>query len=517
MAAVIARNPFLNLSPKTTPYAPTITNNHLPVMDVGSKAPPLLASELIGPKGWIRNVLCLELAADYDAEHISSMLRTAWRSFKARTPMVGVEAVPADPDVKPAGQLKLQPYSDGEIEDFIIKDHRNDNATPSFDQLKEQGFPNAAMDDEKLCMRGRVGEWPKFGIDRLATQMMQANLIKGGLLLNHLCFHSYADGLSMWKLAEIFAEDLRRAQGLTIEKPIEIQVADRAKILRSTGEHVCANFAEEHTEFIHLPFTPPGLPEGLTNGESHAHVYRFTPEAIRALKDECSPTKISSSLKDKIPQEQLPKFISTNDALSALLWKSIQSAEHPDHSAVDPSKPSIAMVSLDARRRVHVPIHPHTLGNILGFTTAVLPLPQILSKETTLADIACLIRLSVNKCGSTYYDEMAHYVERMDDVNRLAGTAFLDMPGSNVLLSNWSEFDYYSIEWGPAFGDRIKSIRFPAGGVCAGFQVILPYPADAPEGTVEVLVSASNQGWPRLLRNETFHRFAHNATKIPFQ
>ncbi|PQE09660.1 trichothecene 3-O-acetyltransferase protein [Rutstroemia sp. NJR-2017a BVV2] len=487
------------------------------VMDATSKAPALLASELIGPKGWIRNVMCLELAADYDAGNISSMLRTAWSSFKTRTPMVGVEAVPADPDTKPAGQLKLQPYGDGEIEDFIVKDHRNDKTATSFGQLKEQGFPNAAMEDDTFCMRGRVGEWPNFGIDRLPTQMMQANLIKGGLLLNHLCFHSYADGLSMWKLAELFAEDLRRAQGLTIEKPVEIQVADRAKILQSTGENVCANFAEDHPEYIHLPFTPPGLPEGLTNGQSHAHVYRFTPEAIRALKDECSPAKISSGLKGKIPQEQLPKFISTNDALSALLWKSIQSAEHPDHSAVDPSKPSVGMVSLDARRRLHVPIHPHTLGNILGFTTAVLPIQQLISKDTPLADVACLVRQAVNKCGSTYYDELAHYIERMDDVNRLAGTAFLDMPGSNVLMSNWSEFDYYSIEWGPAFGDHIKSVRFPAGGVCAGFQVILPCPADAPEGTLEVLVCASNQAWPRLLRDEFFHRFAHNATKVPFQ
>ena len=76
-------------------------------MDAATKAPPLLASELIGPKGWIRSMMCLELAADYDAENISSMLQTAWSSFKARTPMVGVEAVPADPDAKPAGQLKL--------------------------------------------------------------------------------------------------------------------------------------------------------------------------------------------------------------------------------------------------------------------------------------------------------------------------------------------------------------------------------------------------------------------------
>ncbi|KAH6648815.1 hypothetical protein BKA67DRAFT_638253 [Truncatella angustata] len=419
-------------------------------MAVTDKAPTLLASEHVGPKGWIRDMACLELAEDYDAEHISSILKTAWASFKSRTPLVGVEAVPLGLDVKPAGMLKLQAYSDGEIEDFLVKDHRSDDTIPSFAQLQAQGFPNAAMDNEKLCLRGRGGEWPNFAVDRLATNLMQANLIKGGLLLNHLCFHAFGDATSMWKLLELFAEDVRKAQGLSIERPAEIPTADRAKLSQSTGKNVCSNFADQHKEFIHIPFTPEGLPEGLINARHHAHVFRFTPESIQALKAECAPSNVRV-LKDQIPQDQLPAFISTNDALTALLWKSVQRAENPDY--VDPDSnlaPSVVMASL--------------------------------------ADLACLIRMGVAKCGSTYFDEVAHYIENMDDVNRLAGTAFLDMPGKNVLQSNWNEYDYYGIEWGSAFGDHIKALRFPAGGVCAGFQIIMPNPPNTPRGTTEVLV-----------------------------
>ncbi|KAH8200877.1 hypothetical protein TruAng_004963 [Truncatella angustata] len=487
-------------------------------MAVTDKAPTLLASEHVGPKGWIRDMACLELAEDYDAEHISSILKTAWASFKSRTPLVGVEAVPLGLDVKPAGMLKLQAYSDGEIEDFLVKDHRSDDTIPSFAQLQAQGFPNAAMDNEKLCLRGRGGEWPNFAVDRLATNLMQANLIKGGLLLNHLCFHAFGDATSMWKLLELFAEDVRKAQGLSIERPAEIPTADRAKLSQSTGKNVCSNFADQHKEFIHIPFTPEGLPEGLINARHHAHVFRFTPESIQALKAECAPSNVRV-LKDQIPQDQLPAFISTNDALTALLWKSVQRAENPDY--VDPDSnlaPSVVMVALDTRRRAHVPIHPHTLGNIIGYSPAVLPLSQVVSKEqASLADLACLIRMGVAKCGSTYFDEVAHYIENMDDVNRLAGTAFLDMPGKNVLQSNWNEYDYYGIEWGSAFGDHIKALRFPAGGVCAGFQIIMPNPPNTPRGTTEVLVDVSDEAWPRLLRDETWNRFAHNPTTVAYE
>lgn len=487
-------------------------------MAVIDKAPALLGPEQTGPKGWIQVMICLELAENYDAEQISSILKKAWASFRARTPMVGVEAVPLGGDLKPAGQLKLQPYADGEVEDFVVKDHRADETLPTFAQIKSQGFPNSAAGHKKFCLRGDVGPWPNFGVDRLATNFMQANLIKGGLLINHLCFHAFGDGTSMWKLLQIFAEDVRRAQGLAIEQPVEIPTADRAKLLKSTGKNVCANFAAEHQEWIHLPFTPDALPDGLTKAKHHAHVFRFSPQSIQKLKAECSPANVRV-LKSLVPEDKLPKFVSTNDVLTALLWRSAQRAEQADHAAYNGTEtPSVVMVALDARRRTHVPVHKHTLGNIVGYSPAILPISQVLnSAEATLADLACLIRLGVDKCGSTYYDEVAHYIENMDDVNRLAGTAFLDMPGKNVLQSNWSEFDYYNIEWGAAFGDHIKAVRFPAGGVCAGFQIIMPTHPDSPAGTVDVLTDVSDEAWPRLLRDETWNTYAKNPTTVAYE
>ncbi|CAD0113286.1 unnamed protein product [Aureobasidium uvarum] len=486
-------------------------------MKAVNRALPLLASEQVGPKGWINTIYVFQLDADYDATRIASILLSAWKNFKRQTPMVGVEVVPEDLQQQPAGMFKLQAYEDGEIEDFVLRDHRDDADMLTFAQLKEQGFPNGAMDDEKLCLRKLGGPWPNFGVDRLATTMMQVNMIKGGLLLNHLCLHMTGDGAGMWKLTELFADEVRRAQGMSIECPAKVTVRDREKLLHSTGKYDLAAFAAAHPEWVHLPFVPPGFPDALVNASHHAHVFRFSPEAITALKDECAPSNVHL-LKNQASVTPLPGFISTNDALTALLWRSIQRAQHTNPSKIAADKVSLCQVALDTRRRAYEEIHAHTLGNVIGYTATSLPLSEVVSaQKASLADLAVMVRMAVNKCGKQYHDQLAYYIENMDNVNSLAGTCFLDMPGANVLQSNWSKFDYYGIEWGPEFGHRMKALRFPASGICAGFQVIMPTPADAPKGTVDVLVDVTEDAWQHLLADETWKRFAANPTTTVYR
>ncbi|KAI4729113.1 hypothetical protein E4T49_03084 [Aureobasidium sp. EXF-10728] len=486
-------------------------------MKAVNRAIPLLASEQVGPKGWINTIHVFQLDTDYNAPRIASILLSAWKNFKRRTPMVGVEVVPEDLQQRPAGMFKLQAYEDGGIEDIVFKDHREDANMPTFAQLSEQGFPLGAMDDEKLCLRKLRGPWPNFGVDRLASVMMQVNMIKGGLLLNHLCFHMTGDGASMWKFTELFAEEVRRVQGLPIAQTVEITVSDREKLLRSTGKYDLAAFAAAHPEWVHLPFVPPGFPDALVNASHHAHVFRFSAEAIAALKAECAPSNVQL-LKNQAALTPLPGFISTNDALIALLWRSIQRAQHTDASEIAPDKISLCQLALDTRRRAYEDVHPHTLGNIIGFTATTLRLSEVVSPEkTSLADLAVMVRMAVNKSGKQYHDELAYYIENMDNAGCLAGTCFLDMPGANMLHSDWSKFDYYGIEWGPEFGNRMKALRFPASGICAGFQVTMPTPTDAPKGTVDVLVNVTDDAWQHLLADETWNRFAANPTTTAYK
>ncbi|KAF4424715.1 hypothetical protein F53441_14225 [Fusarium austroafricanum] len=470
------------------------TESVTPLLDL---APPLLPTEKVGPLGWIRSLLHFELPVDYEAEEVASILKRSYTAFKERTPIAGCEAVPT-PSYPETGLLQLRHYGDEIDHDFIVKDLRNEDF-PSFDELKSRGFPTSALDPAIVCQRGLGGEWPQAG-DRLNTTMMQVNFIKGGLLLNVLFLHAYIDGTTAYKFTEIFAEEVRKVQGLPIAHPVEIPVGDREKLLKASG--INAGKPEDHPEYIEVPFTPEKPPPNLASPIHHGHVFYFSPEKIQALKEAAAPCNT------KFLKEPNASHISTNDALTALIWRCTMSAQHKDSKGEKPSGPSVIGLALDTRRRAGQPVHKHTLGNILGFAPATMDIESILAHEDfSLADLAQVVRDAVDKCNDTYLDNLTALVERLGNVSRLVPVMFLDMPGNHELMSSWREFPFYDIQWGPALGEHIKAIRPPSVGITHSMHVVLPDRPDA-GGVIEVFIGTENDKMERLLKDPLWREYA---------
>lgn len=482
----------------------TATMNASPV----DLAPPLLPTEQIGPKGWIRNMLFFKLADDYDIDSLTTLLQTSFRSFKNRTPVAGCEAIPLAG--KQGGLVQLRQYGD-EIEDFVVKDLRDSFA--SYAELEARGFPASALKPETLCLRGDGGEWPQAG-DRINVLMVQANFIRGGLILNMLVFHAYADGTTAYKFTEILGEEVRRAQNLPITNPVEIPWEDRAKLMQASPAHASpadasANLGslEQHPEYTELPFTPQGVPPNLTQAGHVGHVFYFSPEKIKILKALAAPSNAHRFM------DPVVTHVSTNDVLTALMWRCVLGAQHPSgdseaeaEAEAAGSGPCILGVAVDGRRRAGVPIHKHTIGNIIGFAPVILDLATV--KRSTIADLAISIHRSIAKTGAPYIDSLTTMVHQAGDVSRLTPTMFLDMPGRHMLMSSWAEFPFYDIPWGPALGHRIQSVRVPASGVCHAFHIRLP---DHPQkGGVEVFVGAMSPAMDRLLVDPLWNEFAES-------
>ncbi|KAI5467619.1 transferase family-domain-containing protein [Mariannaea sp. PMI_226] len=473
------------------------------VEEVPDLAPPLLPTEQIGPKGWVRNIFFFELPEDYDIDALTEILKSSYSSFKSRTPVAGCEVMPLEG--KQAGLLQFRHYGD-ELDDFAVKDLRDDASFPSFAELKARDFPASVLDPKLVCKRGLGGEWPQLG-DRLTVTLMQANFIRGGLLLNMFFLHAYCDHTTAFKFVEILSEDVRRAQGIAITEPVDIPWEDREKIMKASEDKSELDLKNHH-EYIELPFTPTEVPPKLASPIHHGHVWHISAENLAALKEEASP-KNAKLFKD----EELPEFVSTNDVLTALMWRSTMVAQHPalsdpaekpDPEVPLPGGPSLAAIALDARRRAGVPIHKHTIGNILGFAPAMLGLNQVIN-EASLADLAITARRAVAKTEKGYLDELTTIIERLEDVNRLIPMCFLDMPGNHMIQSSWRDFPFYDLQWGPAFGDNIKALRPPSCGVTHTMQVVLP---DPKKGGIEVWLGVENSAMDRLLKDPVWRRYA---------
>ncbi|KAI1159260.1 transferase family-domain-containing protein [Nemania serpens] len=458
-----------------------------------SKIPSLIPLEKAGPKGYIRMVFPFELGDSYDADKVFAILKQGLEGAKARIPTLGSEGVP-DTDAKQAGVLKLHKYDD--YETITKNDLRAPGAFPhTYADLKAKSFPVEAFPGDLLCRRFT---WPTPG-ERLPAADIQANFIPGGLLLTCCFYHVFGDAKTYYTWLETWAEECRRLQGETgprNEVP-DVFFTDREKHLTPSGRH--AGKPEDHPEVLVLPFTPEGLPPKMISREHVGQVFRLTAEQRAALKADAAPANASE------PSDQ--SFISTNDALSALMWRSVMAAQFQlDELEGDPT--SIFNIAVDGRLRTNPPVHPRALGNWLGWVAPQMSIRKILSANN-VADPAVVVRSAVAKLNDQYVDSLSTLFESAVDVNRVVATAFLDVPGYNCVQTSWINLGVYGLDWGNTLGGKIQAVRSPDVGVINGGSLVLPA---LPDGGIELIIGVESKSLPRLLKDPLLAKYATAVT-----
>ncbi|KAK2030830.1 hypothetical protein LX32DRAFT_672100 [Colletotrichum zoysiae] len=270
-----------------------------------------------------------------------------------------------------------------------------------------------------------------------------------------------------------------------------VSAFDAGTICRRSNE----GRAEDHPEYTILPLTLEGLPPKLLSEDHRGQVFYFSPESLARLKSEASSTNATEPTKQT--------WISTNDALSALLWRTVVAVQSPPET-VEGDPVSVFNVAIDGRLRTDPPVHPDTLGCFLGYVAPSIPVRKMLG-SASLADLAILIRQALVRAGNQFVDDVAALVDRVEDVDRVVPTAFLDVPGNHCIQTSWVNFALYDVQWGPALGDKIQAVRAQHVGVINGLQVVMPI---LPDGAMEILVGVEKDCLEKLLHEPLWMRFA---------
>lgn len=444
-------------------------------------------------------------------------MKKAYVATKARCPPAGYKMVPVMDGSSKAGRFEWRRFPEGEIEDFKVNDLRADgDFALSFSEFRDKEYPQSLLTPDKVCPRGLWVDENDMAL-WFHTTYLQANFIKGGLLLCMGIFHAAADATTTYILTRVLAEEVAKAQGLPVADPVDVPVLlkERERLHKTQRAHLPADsvtvpgkggIVESHPEYIILPFVPEAPPPKLLAPIHQANVFHFSPRALEQLKKDSQPTpEHLRTLKD---DKDLPAFVSTNDALIALVWKVVMEVQHPDLDAAlqdDPERPSHVIIALDERRRAK--INKHTLGNLLAWAPVFHDLRSVV-RDSSLADLAVLCRRTVAE--RTDDPDVVHKLEAMlegvEDLNRLAPQTFLDVPGRNMITSNWRDNDYYGLQWGPALGEQLKALRAPSVGVCHGFHIVLP---DRPEKPgIEMIVGVENSAIDRLMKHPVWTKYA---------
>lgn len=165
---------------------------------------------------------------------------------------------------------------------------------------------------------------------------------------------------------------------------------------------------------------------------------------------------------------------------------------------------SVFNIAIDGRLRTEPPVHPDTLGCFLEYVAVSVPIRKIVG-STNIADLAILIRKAILKADKQFTDDLVALIEKLEDVDRLVPTAFLDVPGFNCVQTSWINFKLYSLDWGSLLGHNIGAVRSPHVGIINGLQVVLPAP---PDGGMEILVGVEESCLDKLLQDPLWMKYA---------
>ncbi|KAJ5122434.1 Catabolic 3-dehydroquinase [Penicillium atrosanguineum] len=457
---------------------------------VGDKQPihELTALERIGPKGYLRYVFPFPLQEGYDLDEVARVLRTGYHVLTQRIPEVTCEALP-DPDSKQRGVMKLQIDHSGAAASIVVKDLR-DSYPSEYAELKSKSFPVSSFDADLFCRRS---VWPSAG-ERLPISLVQANFIRGGVILSWCILHLVGDGTSFYTWTKIWADGCREAQGLKIPDPIQLSALwmDRETVMKPSGRNSGA--LENHPEYTLLPFTPTEAPPKMISPNHRGQIFYFSPESLSALKADASPANTTE------PSDQ--QWVSTNDALSALLWRTVMAVQWPLET-LEGDPISTFNIAIDGRLRTDPKVHPDTLGCFLEYVAIKAPIRKML-KHLNIADLAVSIRKAILKADDQFTDDVVTLIDKIEDVDRLLPTAFLDVPGFNCVQTSWLNFELYGLDWGSLLGNKIDAVRVPHVGTINGLQVVLPV---LPNGGMEVVVGVEESCLNKLLNDPLFTKY----------
>ncbi|KAI1867021.1 hypothetical protein JX265_007597 [Neoarthrinium moseri] len=316
------------------------------------------------------------------------------------------------------------------------------------------------------------------------------------MILNWNPYHAVGDGKTFFTWTAVWAEECRRAQNIPITNPFETPAsifADRVHVLNPKPPGAGKGGNLEDLRQYQVLTDPAKQLEKVLKRDGHVgQVFYFSKESLERLKQDAYPDG--------------PTYISTNDALSALAWRSIMAAQFPlDEIEGDPT--SVFNMAVDGRYRIQPPVDPGTLGSFVLFIEMTMSLRKMLGTQD-LKELSALIRKAVietNNYPGGFTNDAIALIGKLQHVALLTPNAFLDSPGLSCSQTSWAKFELYGLEWGPLLGDRIQAIRSPSCGILNGMQIMMP---TLPDGGREVLCGIEERCLGRLLADPLWRKYA---------
>ncbi|KAK8123022.1 hypothetical protein PG984_011692 [Apiospora sp. TS-2023a] len=418
-----------------------------------------------------------------DASRLPAHIETLKRGLEllaASFPWLAGQVIREGVTAGTTGVFKIAPLD--KAPRMVVKDLSSDPAMPSLKDLRRAGYPMNALDEDTVAPRRTSSGQPGETIAEVFQ--LQASLIKGGLILTFLGQHQCMDGVGQGQVMRLLSKACR-GEGFT-EEELRSGNRDPADAIPLLDENTWRPGPELKYNTVH------SLPTGDTERRQTGvwcH-FSFSKKSLLTLKGVATHGLPAST-----------PYVSTDDALTALIWQSIMRARLP---RLQEDSPALFARSVDIRGHVGISSTYPGFAQCMTYHDK-FPIGQLV--ESPLGTVAADLRAAIAPETSTLaYDarSLATLVHRTPDKATLSllGGKF-DMT-RDVMLNSWANQDAYHLDFGLGLG-LPEAVRRPRFDAFQGLVYLLP---KRPDGEIGAAVCLSEDDLQKLKEDHRFLQFA---------
>jgi len=416
---------------------------------------------------WSPRILVFPLPSSSNRDGITAVLRAGIQaSINTFPDLAGTCTQPAHS--RPGDTQGGMRYHDKGEAHLRIKDLSD---RYNLDTLRASNFSQERLQPEDLCPT------PAFAhpaMQPLELFSVQANFIQGGLLLVVCIYHSICDGVGQFHVTEMFANQCRRAAEQKFGGLFKTTTDDKTRLGFRPDQFNRTTLSEgapdadidKLSAYTILPEPARGMPSWASpdHRKLASETFLLPASALKELKTLATTQK---------PATSTEPYISTHDAVCALLWRTTMAARVAA-GEISRNESTTFGMPVDGRSQLKPPQPADYMGNnAIGFKVGE-SVEMLIAPENGLGAAAFAIRTGVKSVDDTYVKTLIAVLEEVPDY----GQVFLDMlefiKTTGLFVTSWARFAYADLDFGEKLFGKCERFRFPSGGYMNGIAVILP-------------------------------------------
>lgn len=275
---------------------------------------------------------------------------------------------------------------------------------------------------------------------------MQANLIRGGLLLVISINHTTMDGYGITKVIEALARNCRLQEVATTPTTLH---PDRLILSHCDGKGDI-----DQLDCYSIVKGTPNL--GPVSERIVTTSFRLPIPTLKALKQAATPTQ---------------GWITTHDAVNALCWRTHARGRYEAKLITNEDTARFAF-PVEFRNILDPPLSSEYIGNAVLMTKVELPVDQLLGPNG-LSLAAEAIRAGVKRVDATYVNNFIAVAKSLDIPGQMKINLKLEDRNTAFGSTSYKSFDHSSLDWDPCLG-RYEKLRLASGVTGEGMSIIMP-------------------------------------------